>query len=212
MRLANAIQRAEQKTAAMKNLADRIILDSENPLFRKVHPVLLDIFCRGTQAAESKWLMLGALVSIASTPLGWLIILFRKSIHIVIILISWWNLREFISEYGSLDYLFLIIAIIAIFYKDIHDETLNTLLNLLVFVTGGGFLRWVCSGYLSGTGIRQKLLTTKPMEFLMATFVPAIPVSYRDRYDKLMNLYLNSNQANSDDLIDEILNEYYKDY
>ena len=171
----------------MNVLPKRIIFDADNPLFRKVHPVVLHIFCRGVKAAESKRLMLGALVSIATSPLGWVILIFKKTIHLAILLVAWWFLRDFVAQFGPLDHVLLTIGIIAIYYKNIYDELLDLFLNVLVLATGGGFLRWVCTGYLSGTGFRQKLLTIKPMEALVGTMVAVIPNRYRDRYDEIMD-------------------------
>ncbi len=103
----------------MNVLAKRIVLDADNSLFQKVHPVVLHIFCCGVLAAETKRLMLGALISVAVSPMGWVVVIFRKAIHIAILLAAWWFLRDFISEFGSLDYALLAVGIIAIFYKDI---------------------------------------------------------------------------------------------
>ena len=182
-------KRVDQKAPPMNVPAKRIILDADNPLFRKVHPVVLHIFCRGVQAAESKRLMLGALVSIAVTPIGWVIVVFRKAIHIGILLVVWWFLRDAIAEFGSLDYVLLAVGMTAIFYKEIYGELLDMFLHVLVLTTGGGFLRWMCNGYLSGTGFRQKILTTEPMEALIGTMVAAIPDRYRNQYDEIMDLY-----------------------
>ncbi len=192
----------------MKVLAKRIVLDANNPLFRKVHPVVLHIFCCGVQAAETKRLMLGALISISVSPMGWVVVIFRKAIHIAILLAVWWFLRDFIAEFGSLDYVLLAIGMTAIFYKDIYDELLNLFLNLLVLATGGGFLRWVCSGYLYGTVFRQKFLTVEPMENLVGSMVAVIPNRYRDRYDEIMDLYLDSNRPGNDERLNRILEEY----
>ncbi len=192
----------------MKVLAKRIVLDANNPLFRKVHPVVLHIFRCGVQAAETKRLMLGALISISVSPMGWVVVIFRKAIHIAILLAVWWFLRDFIAEFGSLDYVLLAIGMTAIFYKDIYDELLNLFLNLLVLATGGGFLRWVCSGYLYGTVFRQKFLTVEPMENLVGSMVAVIPNWYRDRYDEIMDLYLDSNRPGNDERLNRILEEY----
>ena len=113
----------------MKVLAKRIVLDANNPLFRKVHPVVLHIFRCGVQAAETKRLMLGALISISVSPMGWVVVIFRKAIHIAILLAAWWFLRDFIAEFGSLDYALLAVGMIAIFYKEIYGQLLDLALG-----------------------------------------------------------------------------------
>lgn len=188
--------------------AKRIVLDTDNPLFRKAHPVILDIFCRGVQATEAKRLMLGALISIAAGPVGWVVVVFRKAIHIAILLAVWWFLRDYVAEFGSLDYAILVIGMTAIFYKDIYSELLNLFLNFLVLVTAGGFLRWVCTGYLFGSAFRQYFLTAAPMERLVGAMVAVIPNRYRDKYDEIMDLYLDSNQPGNEERLNRILEEY----
>ena len=192
----------------MKVLAKRIVLDAKNPLFRKVHPVVLHIFCCGVQAAETKRLMLGALISIAVSPMAWVVVIFSKAVHIAILLAVWWFLRDFIAEFGLLDYVLLTIGMTAIFYKDIYDELLNLFLNVLVLASCGGFLRWICTGYLAGTVFRQKFLTVEPMENLVGSMVAVIPNRYRDRYDEIMDLYLDSNKPGNEERLNRILEEY----
>lgn len=194
----------------MKVLAKRIVLDANDPLFRKVQPVVLDIFCRGVQAAETKLLMLGALMTIALRPLSWPIAILGKAIHIAILLTVWWFLRDFIAEFGSLDYVLLAIGMTAIFYKDIYDELLDLLLDVLVLATGGGFLRWVCTGYLSASLFRQKILTDEPMVKLVGRMVAVIPNKYRDRYDEILDLYIQSNKPGNEERLIQILEEYSK--
>jgi len=192
----------------MNILAKRAVLNADNQLFRKAHPVLLDIFCRGVLAAESKRLILGAFLSIAVSPVGWVIVIFKKAIHLAILLAVWWFLREEIARYGSLGYMLVVLAAVAIFYKEIYYELLDLFINLLVIVTGGGFLRWMCAGYISGTGFRQHYLTSGPMQRVVGSMVAAIPNQYRSRYDELMNLYLDSNKPGNEENLNRFLEEY----
>ena len=168
----------------MNVMTRRVVLDADNPLFEKIHPALLQIFCCGVKAVETKQLMLGAIISLVLAPFGWVALILGKAVHIAIVLTAWWLLRGFISEFGSLDYVLLAVGLIAIFYEDIHDELLNLFMFILVLVTGGGFLRWVCTGYLTGAAFRQKILTTKPMQFLIGQMVGVIPNPYRSRYEQ----------------------------
>ena len=189
-------------------LAKRIVLDADDPLFRDVHPVLLDIFCRGIRAANSSKLMAAVLVSIALAPFGWVVAGFGRAVHVAIFLAVWWFLRDSINAFGSLDRIVLTVGLVAIFYRQIHDELLATILNILVLATGGGFLRWICNGYVSGAAFRQKILTTKPMQALVSTLVAAIPHQHGVRYDNVMNLYLDSNEPDKEEKLKLILREY----
>lgn len=189
-------------------LAKRTVLDADNPLFREVHPVVLDIFCRGIRTANPWKLMLGALVSIVLAPFGWVLVVIRRAVHIAIFLAVWWFLRDSINAFGSLDRIVLTVGLVAIFYRQIHDELLQTILNILVLVTAGGFLRWICIGYVSGGAFRQKILTTEPMQALVGTLAAAIPDQHRARYDKVMDLYLVCNRPDNEEKLKLMLREY----
>lgn len=186
-------------------LAKRIVLHADNPLFREVHPVVLDIFCHGIRAANPSKLMVGALVSIVLAPFGWIMAVLGRAVHVVIFLAVWWFLRDSINAFGSLDRIVLTVGLVAIFYRQIHDELLG---NFLVLVTAGGFLRWICNGYLTGGAFRQKILTTEPMQAFAGPFVAAIPDQHRTRYDKVMDLYLNSNRPDKEEKLRSMLREY----
>ncbi len=202
-------KRVDQKALAMNVLTNRLILDEDNPLWRKAHPVLLQIFCRGVQAAESKQLILGALISIAMRPVTLVTAIFFNAIHIAILMAVWWFLRDYIAEFGSLDYVILTVGMIAIFYKDIYDSLLDLLLYILVLITGGRFLRWMCTGYLSGTPFRQNILTkNEGMAAFVAGMVAVIPRQFRDKYDEIMDLYLDSNKPGNEDKLNRILEEH----
>ena len=140
----------------MRALSKRIVLRADDALWQKTHPVLLDIFCRGVQAAAPRRLTLQALLNIAIAPTVWLLIVATKAIHMAILLTAWWILRDALDPY---DVVVLALGVLAVFYKDIYNELVDLLLRFLVFLTGSNFLRWVCSGYLSGSGFRQDWLT-----------------------------------------------------
>ena len=174
--------------------------------------MVLHVFCRGVQAAESGRLMLVALASIALSPVGWVVMIFWKAIHIAILLAVWWFVRDAIAEFGSLDYVLLAVGMTAIFYKDIYREFLDLFLHVLMLVSGGGFLRWMCTGYLSGTGFRQKIFTGEPMQRLVGTMVPVIPNRYRNKYYEIMDLYVDSNTPGNEERLNQILDEYSQQF
>jgi hypothetical protein len=188
-------------------MTKRIVLD-DNDLFRKLHPILLDIFSRGVLAGQSKKLMLAAFLSIVTSPFAWAVLVFKKAIHLAILFAVYWFLREEIAHLGALGNVLIAVAIVAIFYKELYNELVQLILYILVIVTGGGFLRWICRGYLAGNGFRQQWLTLRPMEGVVGTMVAAISKEYRDQYDKLMDLYLESNQSGNEDDLNHLMEEY----
>ena len=188
-------------------MTKRFVLDPHDDLFKKVHPVLLDIFCHGVLAAESKWLVSGALLSVIGSPLGWVVAVFKKAIDLAILAAVWWFLSDQIAQYPSLGYMFVVLAIVAIFYRDLHDELRDIFLYCLVIVSGGRFLRWMCAGYLTGGGFRQQFFKDS-METVTASMVPSVPNPYRDQYQELMDLYFGSNQRTNEEKLNRRLEEY----
>lgn len=192
----------------MKFWQKRLIADPENPLWKKAHPVILGIFCRGVLAANPKQLMLGATLSIITSPIGWVTAVALKSLHLLIVIVVWWLLRGEIAAVGVSENMVLILGILAVLYKDLYAELLYWFLNLLVLTTGGGFLRWMCAGYLSDTAVwRPMLFKKEPIEGLIATMIHIIPNEYRDQYDQIMNLYLDSNNPESETSLGELLDQ-----
>ena len=191
----------------MSVFSKRIVLSADDALWRKAHPVLLDIFCRGVQETRPARLALHALLNIALSPFVWPVIIARKAIHIAILLTVWWVLRDAFAPFESV---VLILGITAILYKNIYDELRDVLLHLLVLITRGQFLRWMCSGYLSGTGFRQQWLTARPMELVVAEMARVISSRYRDKYNQVMDLYLASNAPHNEGRLEQLLAEYSK--
>jgi len=191
----------------MSVFSKRIVLISDDPLWRKAYPVLVDIFCRGVQETRPGHLALHALFNIALSPFVWPVIIARKAIHIAILMAVWWGLR---NAFAPFELVVLILGITAILYKDIYAELRNVLLLLLVLITRGQFLRWMCSGYLSGTGFRQQWLTARPMELIVAEMVRVISSRYRDKYNQVMDLFLASNAPHNEGRLEQLLAEYSK--
>lgn len=192
----------------MKVLPQRIILDTDNRLFKRAHPVLLSLFCRGVQETNSKQLLLGAGLTIVLSPMGWLIAAFRRGVHIIIILTVWWFVRGEIAGLGVPENLVLAIALVAVLYKEIYRQLLDLFLHSLIVVTGGGFLRWMCAGYTSGTGFRQLALTGEPMARVVGIMVNTISPKCRDRYEEIMSLYLDSNNPENERRLEALLDTY----
>jgi len=190
-------------------MTKRIVLD-DNDLFRKLHPILLDIFSRGVLAGQSKQLVLAAFISIVTSPFAWAVLVFKKVMHLAILFAVYWFLRDEIAQLGALGDVLIAMAIITIFYKELYNELIQLVLYILVIVTGGGFLRWICRGYLAGNGFRQQWLTLRPMEGVVGTMVAAISKEYMDQYNELMDLYFVSNKSGNEDAFNRLIEKYEK--
>jgi len=190
-------------------MTKRIVI-GDNDLFRKLHPILLDVFSRGVLAGQTKQLVLAAALSIASSLFAWVVVVFKKLIHLAILFAAYWFLRDEIAHLGVLGNVLIAVAIIAIFYKELYEELLQIVIYILIIVSGGGFLRWICAGYLAGNGFRQQWLTLRPMEGVVGTMVAAISESHRDQYEKMMDLYLESNQPENEENLNRLIEQYSK--
>ena len=180
----------------------------EDDLFKKLHPILLDIFSRGVLAGKTKPLLTGALLSIATSPVVWATLVFKRGIHLIILFSTYWLLQDKIARLGIPGEFFITIGLIAIFYKDLYNEMFQFILYILIILTGGGFLRWICQGYLKGTGFRQYWLTLTPFSKMVGTMVHVIERTHRGHYEKLMDLYLESDTSGSEDELNRLIIEY----
>ena len=122
-------------------------------LFKKLHPIILDIFCNGIAKTEPKTLVLGALGSIPLIPFDLAVSIVTKSIHLLILFLTWWFLSADLETYPAVEKILLTLALLAIFYKDLYEEIVSILLYMLIIITNGKFMYWLCEGYLSGAGV-----------------------------------------------------------
>ena len=183
------------------------VLDSDNPLYKEVEPVLLDILCRGFIEAPRSKLVSMALVSLAMSPLAWLAILFKKVIHFIIIGAIWFIFQDQLSEHQPLSTIVLVLALVVILYKDIYQEVLDLLTTVLQIFSGGGFLVWVSRGVIESAPVRQKLIKSKKIQTLAAASQGAITPELQARYNHFMNLYLDQGQiGNASNLQSDIAN------
>jgi len=189
-------------------MARNIIIDADNPLFKKAHPILLDIFWRGIQSANTGTLMLVSALGIAMAPVSLAMVLFFKGIHLIVLLGAWLLLREYISEYAPFDIALVMLVALIILYKGIYGELVDIALRVLIIITGGSYLRWVGRGYLSGTGFRQWFVMTDKMQALIGTLIEALPFKYRNEYNKIMDLYLASNEKGNEEKLNSLLDDY----
>lgn len=187
----------------------RIVLGTDNELFKSLHPLLLDIFCKGVLNAESRCLVTGAGVGVLFLPFSIPSIIAFNAINIAILLLAWLLLNEQIAALGPLGTMLVAGGFLAIFYRDIYAELENVFLNFLILLTGGGFLRWACKGYLSHATLRQKLLVGRGMERVTAYMIACTPVDTRANWDNAMDLYSESNNPKKEAELRQFIEEYW---
>lgn len=61
-------------------------------------------------------------------------------------------------------------------------------------ITGMIPLQWIARGLLNENYFAQLIAKTSFMGMLMAQTIPAAPAAARNKYDKIYDLYMNSNK------------------
>lgn len=191
-------------------MTKRILLGN-NDLWKKTYGVLIDIFCCGILEAENKKIALGSIISILATPTTWPIIIFKKIIHLAILAAFWFFFSSELSNLKEFEILVFAIALLIIFYRDIYKEITELLLFVLIAITSGGFLRWLCNGYLNNALLRQEYLTNPDVEPVIASLVPTLPENYDNEYDSFMQLYFESNKKDGEQLLIESIEKYWNE-
>jgi len=182
----------------------------QDELFKKLYPILLDVFCNGIIKTESKKLVLLALGLFAFIPYNIVIIIVHRSIHLLMLFLAWWVLKDDLATYQALEKIMITLALLAIFYKGIYDEIVSLLLNFSIVVTKGKFMYWLCEGYLSAKGFRHNSFTGKYIEQLVTLYVAILPVEFRDQYDELLTLHAGSNKPENEEKLTRLIEEYWQ--
>lgn len=182
----------------------------QDELFKKLYPILLDVFCNGIIKTESKKLVLLALGLFAFIPYNIVIIIVHRSIHLLMLFLAWWVLKDDLATYQALEKIMITLALLAIFYKGIYDEIVSLLLNFSIVVTKGKFMYWLCEGYLSAKGFRHNSFTGKYIEQLVTFYVAILPVEFGDQYDELLTLHAGSNKPENEEKLTRLIEEYWQ--
>ena len=185
----------------------RLILGNDE-LWNKTNLVLLHILSRGMNATEKSSIVLASLISILSTPLTWPVIIIKRLFHLIIFVVFLVFISESLMEFPGLKELIIPISLVAIFYRDLYQQLSEILIFILILLSAGAFMRWLCDGYLNNHPLRQQWLSSIEMEPVVASFVPVLPSNFQNDYDHVMDLYFKSNE----DGVENELNGFIKKY
>ena len=94
-------------------------------------------------------------------------------------------------------------------YKDIVTEVSSIIANVINIVTGGGALKVMCSSYLNGGLFSEILLASEKMSVPITSFTAVRPKKYGIKYDKLIELYIISNQTADPKELLEIIKSHH---
>jgi hypothetical protein len=195
------------------------IAGETNPVWQIVEPVILKTWAEGMRGASYSQLylihLMGLLVS-TGMFLGGLIL---RLLLVALILLMGYALFEqplslafdavFPSTgfnltmnvdgnslwlYQFLGYVILIKSVLFVFGRNFTDWVQDTALYMLMMITGMIPLQWIARGLLKENYFAQLLAKTSFMGILMAQTISASPATARNKYDKIYDLYMNSNK------------------
>lgn len=194
------------------------IAGEANPVWQIVEPVILKTWADGMRGASYSQLYLihimGLLVStgifLGSLILRLLLIalillmgyaLFEQPLSLAFDAVfpsTGFNLtmnvdRNGLWPYQLLGYVILIKCVLFVFGKNLTDWVQDTVLYMLMMITGMIPLQWIALGLLKENYFAQLLAKTSFMGIFMAQTILAAPETARNKYDKIYDLYKNSN-------------------
>jgi hypothetical protein len=157
--------------------------------------VLLDIFCKGIARATSKNIRTLALVAIALGPLmGAAVIVFGKTFAIIVTFVMW-NIfsTELLAIFKSRE-LFFTAAVMLIFWQSLMEGLVRVSIDLVVLISNGHALKWICNNYLEGSAIAMTFLKSPAFAPVISHYCDAIPIADRSKYAVFLDL---ANQASN---------------
>lgn len=106
--------------------------------------------------------------------------------------------------YRLLGYVILIKSIIFIFGKNFTSWIIDSALYILIMVTGMIPLKWIAQGLLKEKYFAQLLAKSSFMGMHMAQTIPAAPPEISNKYDRIYDLYTNSNKEEKRKELEEL--------
>ena len=106
--------------------------------------------------------------------------------------------------YTLLAYVILIKIVIFVFGKNFTGWVLDSVLYLLMMATGMIPLKWIAQGLIKENYFAQLLAKTSFMGMHMAQTIAAAPPEFRNRYDRIIDLYTNSNREDKRSELEEL--------
>ncbi len=187
----------------------RLQPSADDGLFKKLHPVLLDIFCLGVRDAKSKHIALCSLLMLAYTPISLVTsIIFSFANYIPLIIFGVIFSNE-INQAGIDTSLFIGISVLLVNYKDFVTESTLIIGNAINVFTGGDALKILCSSYLKGGYFSEMFLASEKMSFPITSFIAVIPKKYGNKYEQLIELYTIANQTGEHKELHECINSHH---
>jgi hypothetical protein len=194
----------------MDILRKRTQPSKDDELFKKTHPVLLDLFSMGIREAEPKNIVLGSALMLLFTPISIIMSIALKFPYYLVLAVFWLLFSEDLEQIGVGLSFYVGLSVIVVNFKDIGTEVGLAFAHVLNIATFGRALQRVCSGYLSGGYFSEMFLTSEKMSAPITSFTAVIPKKYGRKYDRLIELHISANQTGNQSELLEAINEHQR--
>jgi hypothetical protein len=168
-------------------------LDTTNPFFVEVEKKLYEYFCKGVLLAEGKNLALGGGMLVLMSPLGILIPILHNWHKLLFLLFVWWFSIDYLESYKNASEGLLFFGLLVILWKPILNEVQNFFKGFLIFITWGAVLKFLCHACLNENFFGQAILLKGNNEKIVSSLAGVLGGGFRGKYDRLVDLYLQSN-------------------
>ena len=197
------------------------IAGENNPIWQLAEPVILKIWAEGMRKASYSELYLIHCMALLMSTIMFLGGLILRLVIVAFVLFLGYAIFEqtlalaFTAVFPSIDlgttinsnvaesslwfyqllgYVILIKSVIFIFGKNFTSWVNDSVLYILIMVTGMIPLKWIAHGLLKEKYFAQLLAKTSFMGMHIAQTITAAPPEIRNKYDKIYDLYTNSNR------------------
>ncbi len=211
------------------------IAGENNPLWQLVEPVILKIWADGMcRASYSRLYQIHCMALLLSTVMFLGGFVLRLLVVAAILLLGYAVFEESLTLafsavfpsfgmdaviesnvgesnlwiYKLLGYVILIKSVIFVFGKNFTEWVQDTMLYLLMMVTGMTPLKWMARGLVKENYFAQLAAKTSFMGMHMAQTISAAPPEIEQRYSRILDLYQRSNDENARKQLEELCATY----
>jgi hypothetical protein len=170
-----------------------VFRDKHSPLIQRAMPELLNTFSLGVEKASTGNIMKGIAVMLVMAPIMFVVLTVFRPLRLCVLVLLAWLLWGFADASNTLKWLFMGLAFAMLYFRDLREFLAQYGLTLIVFLSGGSFLRWICSGNLSGDPFRQMILASEGLVDMITTLLVVLPEEHRYRYDGIMDVINDGN-------------------
>jgi hypothetical protein len=174
-------------------------LDKNHPYLKDVESLMRETFCIGVLKTKNNtiaWAIFASIfMQILLIPLT-VLMNFVKLFYLLLIVFAL-IIIDFNIE--KIELFVFLIGFLIVYYKEIIDFLLYVSKAFLVLCSRGALLKWIAKGYLLNEPFRQSVIENEKNAELIAGISAVINISYRTKYDYILNLYLNSNTQDGEE-------------